>query len=268
MRRVVIRTSASASPIFNSDVNTQEARLGVSASLRSSSPHDKIRRLCHSASEISCCRDDPRILIADDSPLVVSMLVQDAGGGRLSASSEARDGLEAVEKAMTEDVDLVILDVDHASPERLPGLPPPQERSPRTRDLPVVILTSTRPGRRPLLGHADGRGLLHHQGLRAPAHPELGEAHRSPAIRARPRPAHGRLQAALVDLLSRVNDLLDRKLYEATILSGDRPRGAQPRAASTRPSPPSWRLVGRVVDFTVGGMAFARRGRRSRSCCS
>ena len=82
----------------------------------------------------------PRILIADDSPLVLRMIEKimiDAGLGVVTA----RDGLEAIEKVVSEDVQLVILDVIMPRMNRLPGLPSAQDRA-ATRDVPVVILTS------------------------------------------------------------------------------------------------------------------------------
>jgi diguanylate cyclase (GGDEF)-like protein len=58
-----------------------------------------------------------------------------------------------------------------------------------------------------------------------------------------------------VDLLSRVNELLDRKLYEATILS-EIGRVARSLVQPEETFSSVMTLVGRVVDFTVGGMAF------------
>ena len=50
------------------------------------------------------------VLIADDSPLVLRMIEKMLAGAGLAVLTAA-DGLEAVEKALTQDVDLVILDV-------------------------------------------------------------------------------------------------------------------------------------------------------------
>src|SRR6185295_289922 len=54
--------------------------------------------------------DAPKVLIADDSPLVLRMIEKALQGAGLSVVT-ARDGLEAIEKALSEDVGLVILDV-------------------------------------------------------------------------------------------------------------------------------------------------------------
>ena len=80
------------------------------------------------------------ILIADDSPLVLRMIekmLEGAGFGVVTA----RDGLEAIEKAVAEDVRLVILDVMMP---RMNGYQACRllKTEPATRDLPVVILTS------------------------------------------------------------------------------------------------------------------------------
>mgnify|MGYP003499835870 CR=1 FL=1 len=80
------------------------------------------------------------ILIADDSPLVLRLIqkmLEEAGFGVVTA----RDGLEAIEKAVAEDVRLVILDVMMP---RMNGYQACRllKTEPLTRDLPVVILTS------------------------------------------------------------------------------------------------------------------------------
>jgi two-component system cell cycle response regulator len=194
----------------------------------------------------------PRILVADDSPLVAKKLpkmMADAGFGVV----EARDGLEAVQKAMTEEVDLVILDVTR------PPLNGSQacrvlKSEPATRDLPVVILTT-----RDQAGNRFGEietGADHYLTRDSPpqALVELVERVLSGVVRPR-RPARPAAGATPVDLLSRVNDLLDRKLYEATILS-EIGRVARSLVQPEETFAEVMGLVGRVVDFTVGGMAF------------
>ena len=83
---------------------------------------------------------NPAILIADDSPLVLRMIqkmLEEAGYRVVTA----RDGLEAIEKAVAEDVRLVILDVMMP---RMNGYQACRllKTEPLTHDLPVVILTS------------------------------------------------------------------------------------------------------------------------------
>ena len=124
------------------------------------------------------------------------------------------------------------------------------------------------PGGRPLLGAGDGRRLLHHQGLRAAAHPGARQEH--PGRRRRPAraPAPAEAQRTSVDILSRVNELLDRKLYEATILS-EIGRVARSLVQFDETFTSVMALVARVVDFTRGRDGVRRGGRRSTSCsCS
>jgi two-component system cell cycle response regulator len=194
----------------------------------------------------------PRILIADDSPVVVTMLskmLAEAGFG----VAEARDGMEAVQKAMTEDVDLVILDV------MMPRLNGYQvcrllRSEPGTRDLPVVILTNRDQAGDRFWGLQTGAD--HYLTKDSPPSELLELVKRVLSASPRPpRPPRPGAAAPPVDLLSRVNDLLDRKLYEATILS-EIGRVARSLVQPEETFLSVMGLVGRVVDYTVGGMAF------------
>src|SRR5207253_4963195 len=82
----------------------------------------------------------PRVLIADDSPLVVRMIERLLAGAGCDVIV-ARDGLEAIEKAMAQAVDLVILDVMMP---RMNGYQACRllKTEPSTHAVPVVILTS------------------------------------------------------------------------------------------------------------------------------
>ena len=194
----------------------------------------------------------PRILIADDSPVVVKMLsdmLTSAGFGVL----EARDGLEAVQKAMAEPVDLVILDVMMP---RLNGYQACRvlKGEPATRDVPVVILTSRDQSGDRFWGLQTGADHYLTKDSTPGAILDLVRRVFSGPARP-PRPKGPATASTPVDLLSRANDLLDRKLYEATILSEiglvSRSLGQPEETFSSVMG-----LVGRVVDFTVGGMAF------------
>ena len=81
-----------------------------------------------------------KVLIADDSPLVLRMLEKMLSGAGFGVVT-ARDGLEAIEKAVTEDVQLVIMDVTMP---RMNGYQACRllKTEPTTRELPVIILTS------------------------------------------------------------------------------------------------------------------------------
>jgi len=193
----------------------------------------------------------PRVLIADDSPLVLRMIekiVTEAGFLALTA----RDGLEAVETALTEPVDLVILDVTMP---RMNGYQACRllKNEPATRELPVVILTSQDQAGDRYWGLETGadyyitkdtdplkirdlvKNILAHQ----PRDRRRGE----------------RSATASADVLSHVNNLLDRRLFQATILS-EIGGVARKVLALDETFTSVMSLVARVVDFTIGAMAL------------
>jgi two-component system cell cycle response regulator len=191
------------------------------------------------------------ILIADDSPLVRRMLEKMLEAAGLSVVT-AEDGLQALEKAATQDVAMVILDV--AMP-RMNGYQACRllKTEPTTRDLPVVILTThDQPGDRYWGAET---GADHY--ITKDADPQrivklvqdvLAE---KPAAARRPAPA----VRTSVDILSRVNQLLDRKLYEATLLS-ELGRLARSSVQFDQTFTSVMEVVARAVDFSLGGMAF------------
>ena len=165
----------------------------------------------------------------------------------------ARDGLEAIEKAVLEDVRLIILDVMMP---RMNGYQACRllKTDPATRDLPVVILTSRDQAGDRFWGLETGADYY----ITKDSEPHrildlvqniLGAG----PVLPRPRPAEA--QRSGVDILSRVNELLDRKLYEATILS-EIGRVARNLVHFDETFTSVMALVARVVDFTVGAMAF------------
>jgi two-component system cell cycle response regulator len=194
----------------------------------------------------------PKVLIADDSPLVLRMIEKMLAGAGYDVIT-ARDGLEAIEKAVLEDVRLIILDVMMP---RMTGYQACRllKTDPVTRALPVVILTGRDQAGDRFWGLETGGDYY----ITKDAEPHrildlvqniLGTEPVDP----RPRPAEG--QRSNVDILSRVNDLLDRKLYEATILS-EIGRVARNLVHFDETFTSVMGLVARVVDFTVGAMAF------------
>ena len=88
---------------------------------------------------------------------------------------------------------------------------------------------------------------------------ELVQEHPGPP-EARPARAAPPAPRTSVDILCRVNELLDRKLYEATILS-EIGRVARSLVHFDETFTSVMALVARVVDFTLGGDGL-RRGRR------
>jgi two-component system, cell cycle response regulator len=194
----------------------------------------------------------PKVLIADDSPLVLRMIEKMLSGAGYDVIT-ARDGLEAIEKAVLVDVRLIILDVMMP---RMNGYQACRllKTDPATRELPVVILTGRDQAGDRFWGLETGADYYITKD---------SEPHRildlvknilsSDPVIERPRPAVG--HRSDVDILSRVNDLLDRKLYEATILS-EIGRVARNLVRFDETFTSIMGLVARVVDFTVAAMAF------------
>jgi len=192
----------------------------------------------------------PRVLIADDSPVVIRMIETMLSGAGLEVVV-AHDGLEAIEKAVTEDVSLVILDVMMP---RMNGYQACRllKSEPSTKMLPVVILTSKDQAGDRFWGLETGADYY----ITKDSEPQrildlvrkiLGNGN----LQRPPRRDAGKT----VDILSRVNELLDRKLYEATIL-GEIGKVARSLVHFDDTFTSVMGIVSRVVDFTVGAMAF------------
>jgi len=193
----------------------------------------------------------PKVLIADDSPLVLRMIEKALEGAGLRVVT-ARDGLEAIEKAFSDDFGLVILDVMMP---RMNGYQACRllKSEPSTRTIPVVILTSKDQPADRFWGVETGADYYVTKDANTERILELvknilaGGGER-PAL---PKEA-GR---SGLDVLSRVNELLDRKLYETTILS-EIGRVARKMVRFDETVASVMALVAQVVDFTIGGMVF------------
>ncbi len=196
-----------------------------------------------------------KVLIADDSPLVLRMIEKALQGAGLSVVT-ARDGLEAIEKALSDDFGLVILDVMMP---RMNGYQTCRllKSEPTTRALPVVILTSKDQPADRFWGLETGADYYVTKDANTERIVELvknilaveGER---PAL-----PTEKRRSG--MDVLSRVNELLDRKLYEATVLS-EIGRVARKMVRFDESVASVMALVAQVVDFTIGGMVFIEGG--------
>jgi len=193
-----------------------------------------------------------KVLIADDSPLVLRMLEKMLSGAGFGVVT-ARDGLEAIEKAVTEDVQLVIMDVTMP---RMNGYQACRllKTEPTTRELPVIILTSRDHAGDRFWGLETGADYY----VTKDSDPQrilelVRNIAESTDLPARRRPEEGGQSS--VDILSRVNELLDRKLYEATILS-EMGRVARSLSRGDETFTSVMALVGRVVDFSLAALAF------------
>lgn len=196
-----------------------------------------------------------KVLIADDSPLVLRMIEKILEGAGLQVVT-ARDGIEAIEKAFVEDVSLVILDVTMP---RMNGYQACRllKSEPATRGLPVVILTSRDQAGDRFWGLQTGADYY----ITKDADPQkILELVKQILSRedASTRPKFTEAQRNSLDIVSRVNELLDRKLYEATILS-EIGRVARSLVHFDETFTSVMSLVGRVVDFSIGAMAFVEQ---------
>jgi len=194
-----------------------------------------------------------RVLIADDSPVILRMIESVLSAAGLDVVT-AHDGLEAIEKAFVEDVSLIILDVMMP---RMNGYQACRllKNEPSTKMLPVVILTSKDQAGDRFWGLQTGADHY----ITKDSEPQrilelvrtiLGNGD----PRRRPR-REGTHRKSDVDILSHVNELLDRKLYEATILT-EIGRVARSLVHFDETFTSVMGIVSRVVGFTVGAMAF------------
>jgi two-component system, cell cycle response regulator len=193
-----------------------------------------------------------KVLIADDSPLVLRMIEKMLSGAGFSVVT-ARDGLEAIEKTISEDVQLVILDVTMP---RLNGYQACRllKSEASTRDLPVVILTSRDQAGDRYWGLETGADFYITKDAEPQRIVDLVRGILAAGDAPDARRPDGAKRSSL-DILSRVNELLDRRLYEATILS-EIGRVARSLVRFDETFISVMALIARVVDFSMGGMAF------------
>ncbi len=200
-----------------------------------------------------------RVLIADDSPFILRMLEKMLTGAGLEVV-KAKDGLEAIELAMASpDVRLIILDVMMP---RMNGYQACRllKTEPTTRDLPVVILTSRDQAGDRFWGLETGADHF----ITKDSEPQrildlvtsiLDTQERTGKVPQRTRASAPEPEASSVDVLSRINELLDRKLFEATVLS-EIGRVARSLVSFDETVRSVMSLVARAVDFSLGALAF------------
>jgi two-component system cell cycle response regulator len=192
----------------------------------------------------------PTILLADDSPLVRRMLERlftEAGFTVLTA----QDGLEAVEKAFQQEIDVFVLDVTMP---RMTGYQVCRilKSEVSTQASPVVLLTSHDQLTDRAWGHYAGADHY----LTKDQDPARIVAFVNGLVQTPRAPTSPTERRAQVDVLARVNELLDRKLYETTLLS-EIGKVARSLASFDETFATVMQRVAQAVDYAVGAFAFA-----------
>ncbi|MBI3947569.1 MAG: diguanylate cyclase [Armatimonadetes bacterium] len=199
-----------------------------------------------------------RVLIADDSPTVTAMvshILERAGYAVLAAA----DGLSAINLALREVPDLIISDVE------MPGLTGLQlcrllKGDSRVSGIPVIMLSSHKEQHEQFWGLQTGADDY----LPKPFRPEALLAHVAALVPRDPHPApvaspEPPTVVTTEEALERVNALLERRLFELTIV-----HGIGTLAAATRDQRDVTSAIlgslSRLVDFAAAAVAFAPDG--------
>ncbi|HLH25345.1 MAG TPA: diguanylate cyclase [Chloroflexota bacterium] len=199
----------------------------------------------------------PTILVADDSRLVRTVMARtlEARGYRVVT---AEDGVAAVELAWAQHPSLVLLDVDMP---RMNGYQVARllRNEPRTATIPIVILSSREGAGDMFWGIEAGADAYvtksaGEMSLLATVKRLLEE--RSAQLSAPPAPeALSQRPDGQVDVLARLNQLLDQKLYEATVLNQLGQLAAELRDYR-RAAERAGQLLGRILDYQLAGLLF------------
>lgn len=200
-----------------------------------------------------------KVLIADDSPVLVTALrkLLEQSGYEVVA---AMDGLEAVQCFYQENPDLVLLDIQMP---KLHGYVVCRllKEDPASRHIPVLILTGRDSAEDRYWGDRSGAdGYLTKESMGD----ELLDAIQS-ALASRALSDMGRVEPLPQsldesDVLSRVCEVLDRKLFEATIVNdivgvGVRAMDLEATVAE------ALNILRRIVDFEAGGVVLPNERR-------
>jgi two-component system cell cycle response regulator len=200
----------------------------------------------------------PIILVADDSRLVRTVMARTLEGRGYRVLT-AEDGVAAVELAWAEHPHLVLLDVDMP---RMNGYQVARllRNEPRTANIPIVMLSSREGAGDMFWGIEAGADAYvtksaGEMSLLATVKRLLEE--RQPQREPPPLSAEsvGRRPDGHVDVLARLNQLLDQKLYEATVLNQIGQLAAELRDYR-RAAERAGQLLGRILDYQLAGLLF------------
>jgi twitching motility two-component system response regulator PilH len=198
----------------------------------------------------------PTVLIADDSPTlrrIVSTVLERAGYTIVTAE----DGVEAVQAAFRTQPDAIILDVQMP---RLSGYVAARllKDDWQTGEIPIVLLTSLDAASDRYWGAQTGADRFLTKDFEAPdLVTALGEVIRAAdeARNGRPRLSADPVELGDDEVLARVSELLDRKLFEASVsaevtqLAAD-VRGFEESVAGVLG------VLGRVVDYDMAAVCM------------
>ena len=204
----------------------------------------------------------PTVVIADDSPTlrrIVTTVLEREG----FTVVPAEDGVEAVQAVFRTQPDAVILDVQMP---RVSGYVAARllKDDWQTADIPVILLTSLDAASDRYWGAQTGADRFLTKDFEAPqlvAGRDRGDRGGRGRARRPAGAAPGPGRARRRRRARRVCDLLDRKLFEASVaaevtgIAGDRAglRGDRRRVLG---------VLGRIVDYDLAGVLLARRARR------
>jgi DNA-binding response OmpR family regulator len=200
-----------------------------------------------------------RILIADDSPVIraaVSSLLRDAGYEVVMAE----DGIEAIQKFYSEPPDMVLLDIKMP---RMSGYVACRliKEDWSVAHIPILILTALDSAEDRYWSEKSGAdGYLTKESL---GEELLAAIRTARATRALSELTTGEVEAQQldqVDVLARVTELLDRKLFDATIVNDIVTMATRAMDLPTTVQE-SLLILRRFVDYDLAGIALATERR-------
>lgn len=200
-----------------------------------------------------------RILVADDSPVIraaVSALLRDAGYEVVTAE----DGIDAIQKFYSQPPDLVLLDIKMP---RMSGYVACRliKEDWSVAHIPILILTALDSAEDRYWSEKSGAdGYLTKESL---GEELLAAIRTARATRALSELSTGEIiaqQLDQVDVLARVTELLDRKLFEATIVNDIVTMATRAMDLPTT-AQESLLILRRFVDYDLAGIALAEERR-------
>lgn len=205
-----------------------------------------------------------KVLVADDSPVLraaVAKLLADAGYEVITAG----DGTEAIQRFYADLPDLVLLDIQMPKMNGYVVCRLVKEDW-AVAHIPVLILTVRDSAEDRYWAQKSGAdGYLTKEGLSDQLLPAIQSALASRALSELNRDEIPRRSLDESDVLSRVSDMLDRKLFEATIVNDITSMGT--RATDLRNTlEQTLQILRRFVEYDVAGILLASERKLAYRC--